>query len=347
MKSIAMPEYGDDAIAKTKSLAVVIAARHELAMLWNEDDLLRRPRRKFAPSFLETVYDRAEDVVRDRRAVRAAQIDTGGDVVGDIAALRDKVLADQQGVACFGDSAFLHRCGDEVHKSCPQRSAAWCPRVRTHLDETLDMAKTEGKKPPPPAPPPTPPTPEERLVLDGVHPDDAAFVVGRVANRHGAHFSVDGSPAAQRVRDWLYDERGSPVLYLPGTKGVGKTCAAAWAMLQVVGTSRMVDAYQLSARAREREWVDGWLEVDLLVVDEIGGEDLTEACRALVNRIAYVRGARGQVGGALRTIWTGNASGEDLIARYSERWYDRVVGSVVNGKPVKEQGRWLKGESRR
>lgn len=334
--SIPLPDYGDEAIASAHSLAVQIEARGELARLRLEDELAGVKPQPFEPRFLEEVYDRAADRIGQRRRAAAAEEAAvrAIDLVAEVLTVKDRVLAAQRAVACMGLVDFVERCDDAEAAPCPEREATWCPRTVIRVMGTLHP------RPKPKPAPPRPPTPEERLVADGVRPDDAAFVCGRLPGASGAFFSVD-YPAVRRVAAWLHDPREPPVLYVPGNKGVGKTAAAAWALLQAaVARCRFVSAYEISERARDREWVRVVLECDLLVVDDIGAEDLTEACKALVNRIAADRGNLGHSRSDRRTIWTGNASSADLVRRYEERWYDRVVGPP-------QEGRWIDGESLR
>jgi len=139
------------------------------------------------------------------------------------------------------------------------------------------------------------------------------------------------------ARDWLASER--TILVLSGTRGVGKTTAAAWLAAEVDG-SRFIDAAHLMrVDVYSNEEMNPLEQCPLLVMDELGGEymDTKGKLLSLVDGLVNTRYAA-----KLRTVITTNMPAEDheepkdvkkpgFKTRYGERVADRIreVGRFV------------------
>lgn len=133
------------------------------------------------------------------------------------------------------------------------------------------------------------------------------------------------------VRGWMADmDCGGArcVLMLVGTKGLGKTVAAAWAAVQTGRRAvyiRASDAIKLhmAAFGQERtEWLFA-LRAPLLIVDEVTGEMHRGRLSAALLEIVDARQRD-------RTIIISNLREDDFLACFDERARDRLkkVGAV-------------------
>lgn len=141
--------------------------------------------------------------------------------------------------------------------------------------------------------------------------------------------------ALRTVREWVSGE--GLILVLSGGPGVGKTCAAAWALWKKPGI--FVKAPRLVDRSAERDsLVSQARAVPLLVVDDLGTEYLDpkgwaagEIEGVLVDRFDQKR----------RTLITCNLAPEDMAARYGARVADRIQGggrfNLIPGRSLRSE----------
>jgi DNA replication protein DnaC len=139
------------------------------------------------------------------------------------------------------------------------------------------------------------------------------------------------------AREWLASDR--TLLVISGTRGVGKTTAAAWLASEVSG-SRFIDAAHLMrVDVYSNEEMNPLEQCPLLVMDELGGEymDTKGKLLSLVDGLVNTRYAA-----KLRTVITTNMPANDFEeqkgvrkpgfkTRYGERLADRIreVGRFV------------------
>lgn len=141
--------------------------------------------------------------------------------------------------------------------------------------------------------------------------------------------------ALRTAREWLSGE--GLILVLSGGPGVGKTCAAAWALWKKPGI--FVKAPRLVDRSAERDSLVAQARaVPLLVVDDLGTEYLDpkgwaagELEGVLVDRFDQKR----------RTLITCNLSPEDMATRYGARVADRIQGggrfNLIPGRSLRSE----------
>lgn len=153
------------------------------------------------------------------------------------------------------------------------------------------------------------------------------------------------------VRRWMPDH-ALTWLVLCGDKGVGKSVAATWALVEVMrggGTAARIDATRLAtlsqfdAGAAELAWLK---RVDMLLVDDIGTELLNDFARTRMHELFEERHETYR-----RTIITSNlpwyAATKDgvtlpgLAARLGERLVDRIAqaGRAVQLAAIKSMRR--------
>lgn len=129
------------------------------------------------------------------------------------------------------------------------------------------------------------------------------------------------SPAMKCADAWLKRKSHATFLVLSGKKGVGKTTAAAWASMDMVGL-RWVRAGELATIGLyDRARFDPIANATALVLDDLGTEfnDAKGAFRSLFDLLINTR-----YDGMLRTIITTNLLSEGFTARYGARALDRI-----------------------
>ncbi len=133
--------------------------------------------------------------------------------------------------------------------------------------------------------------------------------------------SLQDTPPMKYVEAWIGGEPRPTFLVLSGSKGVGKTTAAAWAS-QHMGALRWVRAGELATIGLyDRERFDPIANARTLVLDDLGTEfnDAKGAFRALFDLLINTR-----YDGMLRTIITTNLLADGFTARYGARVLDRI-----------------------
>ncbi len=116
------------------------------------------------------------------------------------------------------------------------------------------------------------------------------------------------------------------IVMLGGPPGTGKSCAAAWVLIRAKGDALYSTAAEIVATPRngwsanEEKWAQ-WLAVDLLAIDELGGE------KGDPSALVYLLADRFNRGRA--TLLTGNLKRSDFAARYKD---ERLIDRLVNGQ---------------
>jgi hypothetical protein len=158
---------------------------------------------------------------------------------------------------------------------------------------------------------------------------------------------IDAVPAGLRARLLAALDAGSGV-YLWGGPGVGKTYAAMACVWHLIDAGRSVypirvpqwlaevrRAIDAERRAREAgaeelvlgpdDLIDQLARADVVLLDDLGAEQVTPWAEECVYRVVDERLARREAGDGL-TIVTSNASIGDLAAQYSRRIASRLRG---------------------
>lgn len=130
-----------------------------------------------------------------------------------------------------------------------------------------------------------------------------------------------------------HSRRTPLTLVLSGVPGCGKTCAAAWALVNHPGGGLFVPA-QVVASCPDTGWSDNasrwdaWRTAKMLVVDEMGDERGTDASNAAIAALFAERHNRG-----LATLATTNLQGDAFAVRYvgGGRLYSRLQHEQARG----------------
>ena len=126
-----------------------------------------------------------------------------------------------------------------------------------------------------------------------------------------------------RLRDW--DVRRDNVFVMSGSKGIGKTVAAAWWALRRKSPPLFVRAATFAASSRyDRSDSDGkgrWLAASALVLDDLGAEFLDAKGSFLVDLDELVDVFYGDRRPLLITT---NCPRGEFVKRYGERIVDRI-----------------------
>lgn len=152
--------------------------------------------------------------------------------------------------------------------------------------------------------------------------------------------ALERRPALLIVQHWLSGRGGMAfgrqwtgeelILILGGAMRAGKSTALAWALAERGG--RFVTSKALCDLSFDEYDVNEWLAPPVLVIDEIGGETLTEVGRARLLEVV-----KGRYAACLRTALSSNLprrdgpDGRTFVSRYDERM----------NKLVAESGAWL------
>lgn len=140
--------------------------------------------------------------------------------------------------------------------------------------------------------------------------------------------------ALRAVRRWLGDASRT-WLVLCGAKGTGKSVAATWAVRHAITTGSTAAFRRASQLAKLSGFEAGAMElehlkrVDLLVLDDVGTETLTDWARSQLHELADTRHeAYGRTVLTSNLRWSGDSG---LEARLGERIADRIAqaGMVV------------------
>lgn len=130
-----------------------------------------------------------------------------------------------------------------------------------------------------------------------------------------------------------------PWLLLLGDVGTGKSVAAAYACKRAMSAGSSAAWVQAADFARLAGGFDGecaWLQgVDVLVVDDIGTEHVSDFARATLHGVLAARHED-----KLRTVLTSNLAGPELRERLGLRLADRIRSEcvVVTGKGASLRG---------
>lgn len=164
----------------------------------------------------------------------------------------------------------------------------------------------------------------ERARLDKAERTMAAKLQkGGIGGRSAdAAMAPEDTEALKAVRLWLPDN-ALTWLVLCGDKGVGKSVAATWALIQVlkrgetaarIDATRLATLSQFDAGAEELAWLK---RVDMLLVDDFGTELLTDYAKSRVHELFDDRHESYR-----RTILTSNL-------RYKTQTYENTEKTVT------------------
>lgn len=130
--------------------------------------------------------------------------------------------------------------------------------------------------------------------------------------------------ALAATRAWLSDPK-QWALVLRGDVGTGKTVAACWALKTVAKQAETVAFRRGGEIVRLSGFDEGARELSrlkaagLLVIDDIGAEQLTDWGRSLLSELLDTR-----CEGRLRTVLTANPTWDELVKRLGSRIVDRL-----------------------
>lgn len=150
--------------------------------------------------------------------------------------------------------------------------------------------------------------------------------------------AIEECDAMKAAREWM--STGGGTLLLAGSPGTGKTVAATWCVREVcqggeVGYfRRATEIARLSSFDSGAEEIDRLRDCALLVVDDLGSENMTGHARGLLFEILDHRHES-----YLRTVITTNLKRAEIREKLGDRLIDRVIQA---GKAV-----WLEGVSKR
>ncbi len=173
---------------------------------------------------------------------------------------------------------------------------------------------------------------ERRWVLCGVPEREVRLVMNGLAD----------TPAIAFVKEWLTATQspdGPSMLVLAGPKGVGKTVAAVYGIMNASPPApsgfsawpsernprfrHVSDVAELGLWGEEpsRKARGELKQCKVLVIDDVGVEYMSEAFLAAWDSLVNARyGAMGH------TIFTTNLTAEKFATRYGDRVYDRIRG---------------------
>lgn len=162
----------------------------------------------------------------------------------------------------------------------------------------------------------------QRLKDVAILPEDKRRVLhGGLLPTHALHV----------VRAWHERFKGQrrgehlPILALLGKTGRGKTVAGAWLLTEEGGlyttAPELIMRMQAAPRdARDRDWCQAALAARVLIVDDLGTEDLDDAARSALYRVVNQRQSCEQG----FCLLTGNLAIPEFRARYGERTARRI-----------------------
>lgn len=131
-------------------------------------------------------------------------------------------------------------------------------------------------------------------------------------------------PQYDRVADWLSDNKGRGLL-LYGTPGQGKTLIGRYAIPAIFYHRLNLVANAVDATAINRD-PDLWLTKKILSIDDIGVEDISNKYGNRRMVISEALDAAEKNGKLL--ILTSNLTKDQLIEKYGDRAFDRIIATT-------------------
>lgn len=234
----------------------------------------------------------AQWLAERKRAIAEREARADDDVFATIRGVAERMIARFAPLPCQGEVAKIPACSDLFASSCAERPAPGCPRnIAAFEEERRIDARLE------------------RLRAAGV-PEKAAVLVTSAALREEIPLRL--------VREWLAS--GTQHLALCGSKGVGKSVAAAHAVFVTGGA--WISASESGAIAiEERERMKRAESANLLVIDDVGTEIDKGWSVATITKLVCNRADR-----SLRTLLTTNLSRTDFEQLMGPRAVDRILG---------------------
>lgn len=131
-------------------------------------------------------------------------------------------------------------------------------------------------------------------------------------------------PQYDRVAEWLSDNKGRGLL-LYGTPGQGKTLIGRYAIPAILYHRLSLIANAVDATALNRD-PDLWLTKKILSIDDIGVEDISNKYgnrRMVVSEVLDAAEKNGKL-----LILTSNLTKDQLIEKYGDRVFDRIIATT-------------------
>lgn len=161
----------------------------------------------------------------------------------------------------------------------------------------------------------------KHIAQDRLERLEKSSILERLDER-GHRAIVDDQPlktrALHHVQTWLLSSR--PMLMLLGDTGLGKTCAAAWALARKRGYYiKAAELADMRLDKSEKHRYYQYARCGLLVIDELGSERDKGEAIATFDDIIDIRQHSPR-----RTLLLGNLSKAELIDRYGKRSLSRL-----------------------
>jgi DNA replication protein DnaC len=171
---------------------------------------------------------------------------------------------------------------------------------------------------------------------------------GLGSRQRDAAMSPKDTEALKAARQWYQGQKAW--LLLCGGVGAGKSVAAGWCVVEVVKGGGTASQRKSQELARLSGFESGAVElerlkhIDLLVVDDVGAENVSEWGRAVLFELLDARHEE-----RLRTVLTSNLSPNALASHLGERLADRIREDAsvvqVGGTTLRRAGK-ISGEGR-
>lgn len=274
------------------------------------DDTETEPARQHGPAPSVTwLAERQRTLIADAeraRADRDAQ-DTA-ELLESLRRLAGKRLALLASTVCGGERARVGSCTTLVAANCPAREEPCCPRAILAFEEQEAQRALV-----------------ERLEDQAGVPSAHVKVLTR---------SLRATEATLAIDPWL--KSGKRLLVLAGGVGVGKSVAAAQALVRSPGRWLAAQDLPTLARFENAEKLERYRRARLLVLDDVGAEyaDGSGWARTELHRLVHHRFEHDQP-----TILTTNLSPKAWHAYADERLRDRIAGDglvvIVGGSSMR------------
>lgn len=235
--------------------------------------------------------------------------------IADIASIGARMIAKFSARPCGGEREGIPKCTPDVLAKCSDKDAPGCPRKIVEYEaELVEFKATERQRR------------DAELIRKAQIPSKLAFLLTRPL--------IETGPLSE-VRQWMFTS--TTWILLAGGFGVGKSLAAAWALVQRPGGiwARAPRLADLAINDKPR--YVAIRTAPLLVIDELGlnSEGTSGWSIGLVEDLLGERDENDA-----KTIITTNLNLEMFRKTYRERVWDRVrVGELINCEGPSLRGR--------
>ena len=143
-------------------------------------------------------------------------------------------------------------------------------------------------------------------------------------------------PQYDQIAEWLEDNKGRGLL-LYGSCGLGKTFLTRYVIPAIILKyhNKVVHSFDMTELNKEPDKV---LAKHLIAIDDIGTEDISIRFGEKRSVVPEILDAAEKYGKLL--LLTSNLGGEDLIKKYGNRTFDRILAVTkrieFNGKSFRE-----------